>query len=316
MKLAYLYTNSAMTPWKENVNEETLSFLLSQTPSDITADIIHFDGFNDDVLDTLRNYDLIFNLCYGYKDAGQVEVAGWLEHNRIAHTASDFESMTKAQDKSLLPDICNTLRISTPDIYFDTLELEDNKTYIAKPRKGSCHRNITIESGAWMKKYLDPIVDDLIIQPYISGREFSVAVIPAHSGQYYMSLPPVEIISQSNTTIYIAGSDFGKTYREVKPIISDETEDLLMEHAENLHKVIGLKGMSRTDFRMSDDGTIYVLDVNAMPNMDPERSLMPLLCRHHQISISDLILRMIKNHDYTYNHHVRILSLQDRMMFI
>jgi len=74
--------------------------------------------------------------------------------------------------------------------------------------------------------------------------------------------------------------------------------------------------MSRTDFRMSDDGTIYVLDVNAMPNMDPERSLMPLLCRHHQISISDLILRMIKNHDYTYNQHDRILSLQDRMMFI
>ena len=100
MKLAYLYTRSELTPWKENVNEETLSFLLSQTPTSIHADIVHFDGFNDDVLHTLRNYDLIFNLSYGYKDAGQVDIAGWLEHYRIPHTASSFESMSKAQDKS------------------------------------------------------------------------------------------------------------------------------------------------------------------------------------------------------------------------
>jgi D-alanine-D-alanine ligase len=316
MKLAYLYTKSELTPWKENVNAETLSFLVSQTPSYITADIIHFDGFNDDVLDVLRNYDLIFNLCYGYKDAGQVEVAGWLEHNKISHTASNYESMSKAQDKSMLPDICNSLRIFTPEIFFETHGLDDGKIYIAKPRKGSCHRNITIESGAWMKKYLDPMINDLIIQPYVRGREFSVAVIPSENGQYYMSLPPVEIISESHSDIYIAGSTFGKTYRDLNPILSNDVEDALMEHAEHLHKVIGLKGMSRTDFRLGIDGHIYVLDVNAMPNMDPEKSLMPALCGYHQITISDLIQRMIKNHDYTQNHHSKPISLHERMMFI
>ena len=127
MKLAYLYTKSELTPWKENVNDETLSFLVSQTPSYITADIIHFDGFNDDVLDVLRNYDLVFNLCYGHKDAGQVEVAGWLEHNKISHTASNYESMIKAQDKSMLPDICNSLRIFTPEIFFFFFSLDDGK---------------------------------------------------------------------------------------------------------------------------------------------------------------------------------------------
>lgn len=316
MKLAYLYTKSELTPWKENVNEETLSFLLAQTPSDINADIIHFDGFNDDVLDVLKQYDLIFNLCYGYKDAGQVEVAGWLDHNKIAHTASRYESMMRAQDKSLLPNICHALDILTPEIFFENQVLEDTKIYIAKPRKGSCHRNITIESGDWMKKYLDPVINDLLIQPYINGREFSVAVIPSENGQYYMSLPPIEIISESASDIYIAGNSFGKTYRVLNPALSNDLEDMLMEHAECLHRAIGLQGMSRTDFRLSLDGQIYVLDVNAMPNMDPEKSLMPALCDYHQIAISDLIQRMIKNHNYVQNQHIKSLSFQERMMYI
>jgi D-alanine-D-alanine ligase len=295
MRLAYLYTESELTPWKENVNEATLNFLIANTPANIEADIVHFDGFNDEVLDTLRNYDLIFNLCYGYEDAGQVEVAGWLEHNNLAHTASFFESMIKAQDKSLLPDICNTLRIRTPEVFSSFHQLDDNILYLSKPRKGSCHRNITIQKGAWMKENLTIEGADLIIQPYIPGREFSVAVIPSDKGQYYMALPPLEIVPENDSLIYVAGQSFGKTYRNFNPVLSDYQEDQLMLQAEALHKVIGLKGMSRTDFRMSEDGTIFVLDVNAMPNMDPERSLMPALCLHHGVEISNLIQRVIFN---------------------
>ncbi len=101
MKLAYLYTTSELTPWKENVNLETLAFLISQTPVEIYTEIVHFEGFNSDMIDKLSGFDLVFNLCYGYQDAGQVEVAGWLQHYGIKHTASSFDALTMAQDKSL-----------------------------------------------------------------------------------------------------------------------------------------------------------------------------------------------------------------------
>ncbi len=316
MRLAYLYTASELTPWKENVNEATLNFLMAHTPSYIEAEVVHFDGFHIELLDKLRSFNLVFNLSYGFLEAGQVEVAGWLEQHHIPHTASSFESLSKAQDKSLLPDICHSQSILTPQIYFEKHALEDNKTYLAKPRKGSCHRNITIQTGAWIKRHLTTESLDLIIQPYIAGREFSVAVIPAFSGQYYMALPPVEIVPENNSEIYVAGQSFGKTYREFSPCLSDYCEDQLMIHAEMLHKTIGLKGMSRTDFRMSESGDIYVLDVNAMPNMDPEKSLMPALCEYHEIAISDLIQRMIKNHDFTQNQLTKSVAFQDSMMSI
>lgn len=295
MKLAFLYTESDLTPWKENVNLETLSFLLAQTPINIDAKIIRFEGFNEDMLEELLSFDLVFNLCYGYKDAGQVEVAGWLEHYRIPHTASSYESLKVAQDKSLLPDICGKLDMLTPDVWFCTRNLLDDHLYISKPRKGSCHRNIHINTGAWMKENVDAIKEDLIIQSYIIGREFSVAVIPSQDGKYYAALHPVEIKPENDTDIFIAGKSFGNTHRDFFPDISDHLMEELMESAERLHRCIGLKGMSRTDFRVDKDNQIFTLDVNAMPNMDPVKSLMPAICKNHSIEIPDLINRVIKN---------------------
>lgn len=171
--------------------------------------------------------------------------------------------------------------------------LEDNLFYIAKPRKGSCHRNITIADGAWMKKYLDIKEKELIIQPYVSGREFSVAVIPSERGNYHYALPPVEIIPEEDSDIYIAGNAYGKTRRDLKPPLTIDAADKLLLAAEKLHDFMDLRGMSRTDFRMTPQGDVYVLDVNAMPNLDPVRSLMPALCQHHGINMKNLISRII-----------------------
>jgi len=298
MKLGYLYTVSEMTPWKENVNAETLAFLLSQTPIEFTPEIIRFDGFTEEILMKIREFDIIFNLCYGFKDVGQVEVAGWLEHNGISHTASTFDALVKAQDKSLLPSICGRLDLCTPSLWTQTDTLDDDVIYISKPRKGSCHRNITIESGKWMKSHLNTSTEDLIIQPYIMGREFSVAVIPSQGGKYHFALPPIEIKPKENADIYIAGQSFGATTKDFSPSIDESLSDGLMIAAEKLHKNIRLTGMSRTDFRVDHDHNIYVLDVNAMPNMDPVKSMMPAICKHHEVNISDLIRRIVDSVKY------------------
>jgi D-alanine-D-alanine ligase len=295
MYLAYLYTKSELTPWKENVNETTLTNLVKNTPMFSRSAVIHFDGFTDLMRRNLLRFDLVFNLSYGFGEAGQVEVAAWLEENGILHTASSVESMSLAQDKALLPFICGKTGISTPEVIYSCDGLDDDTVYISKPRKGSCHRNIHIETGKWMKNHLLPEFSDLIIQPYIPGREFSVAVIPTENGSQYTALPPVEIIPAVKGSIFIAGQQYGKTLRELNPDLSMAQEKNLMSYAWQLHKNINLRGMSRTDFRMSPDGTIYVLDVNAMPNLDPEKSLLPALCQHHGISIQSLISRMINN---------------------
>lgn len=293
MRIAYLFTPSELTPWKENVNAETLRYLQEQTPEKFSTEVICFHGFNDKMKSKLMEFDMVFNLCYGYQDSDQTEVAQWLENHGIIHSASSYASMQQAKDKSLLPEICSQLRIKTPHIYSDKNTLSNNDFYIAKPRKGSCHRNITIANGAWMKKHLDVQEKELIIQPYLTGREFSVAVIPSERGNYHYALPPIEIIPLEESDIYIAGNSYGPTRRELHPQLFSDSLERLMLTAEKLHDYMDLRGMSRTDFRMTPEGDIYVLDVNAMPNLDPVRSLMPALCQHHGIDMKNLISRII-----------------------
>lgn len=292
LKLAYLYTRSELTPWKENVNDETLAFLVEHTPESIQSEVVHFDGFTPEVLARLRTFDLVFNLSYGYETAGQVEVAAWLEQHGIRHTASRKEAMALAQDKGRLPEMCRVLGLRTPAIYYALSDLNPDIVYIAKPRMGSCHRNISIDTGLNLGLVLSG-EEDLIIQPYISGREFSVAVIPDSLGSGNIALPPIEIEPENKGAIYIAGQLMGKTFRNFCPELDDTQRTDLMAQALALHKYIGLSGMSRTDFRMDERGRIYALDVNAMPNMDPKKSLLPALCQYHGVEIGELIRRVV-----------------------
>ncbi len=299
MRIALLYTPSELTPWKENVNERTLQFIAKHAPANTRPSIVEFCGFDANQLDHLRQFDLVFNLCYGFGDAGQVDVSDWLTENHITHTASSPKAMRLAQDKSLLPDLCQELGLLTPPLINSPEAVKCDQLYLRKPRFGSCHRLIDIGTGVFFTTHFSFQEVDFLIQPYIRGREFSVAVIPDRSFSNFESLPPVEIYPEEEREIFTAGSAFGKTRRSFQPDIAESLYHGLSSAALALHHRMQLSAMSRTDFRVDDRGFIYVLDVNALPNLDPELSLMPAICENAGIPISELISRTI----YHTLHH-------------
>ena len=56
--------------------------------------------------------------------------------------------------------------------------------------------------------------------------------------------------------------------------IDPETERLLGETALKVHRLLGLKTYSRSDFKLDKAGNIYFLEINTLPGMTPT-SLMP-----------------------------------------
>jgi D-alanine-D-alanine ligase-like ATP-grasp enzyme len=52
--------------------------------------------------------------------------------------------------------------------------------------------------------------------------------------------------------------------------------------------------MSRIDIRMNDKGDIFILDINTLPNLDPDRSLLPKICIHQGVNYSTLLDRVMK----------------------
>ena len=296
MKLLYLYSDSEFTPWRENINASTIASLILATPKHIQAYATHFVGFTDEFAHFLKRFDLIFNVCYGFDLADQVAIAGWLDCHGIKHTASSYSTQRVAMDKSFLPDLCKIVSLNTPRL-LALEEIDDfpgSTTFVAKHRRGSLHRGMlffdrnTIPLQELMEN------DDYIIQPYISGREFTVAVIPDFLGQNSICLHPTEILPDDGRIIYVAGQSYGATLKKFQPEINSVLYKKMTEGVLELHKLLGIKGMSRTDIRVSGN-EIYVLDINTMPNLDPSRSYLPAIITHNGFTMENLIERIVNS---------------------
>lgn len=302
-----LYTESDFTPWKENISTDTLAAVMNAASLNYKTAITHFIGFEDSFASFMRRFDLVINLCYGFDSFSQTDVVCWLETNAIPHTSSNFSAQLMAQDKAILPAICHELGFKTPALLNVNDILGSEKTMILKPRFGSLHRGIKIFRSNEIT--IDEILnDEIIIQPYIYGREFTVAVIPGKEGTDEVCLPPIEIIPISKEKEFIAGNAAGRTTVEYEPDINPYLENKIMKQVLTLHRRIGLKGMSRTDIRVSGED-IFILDVNSMPNMEPSKSFLPLIARHNHISFHELINRLIKQF---LSHY----SLEQKLVFV
>lgn len=291
LRLLILYTESDFTPWKENITPDTLVAMLNATSLNYKTAITHFTGFDESFYLLVKRFDLVINLCYGFDSFSQTDIVKWLDTMSIPHTSSTRTAQILAQDKAKLPILCGELGIDTPALLQLDDVLSNKEAMILKPRFGSLHRGIRIFKNNEIT-IEEVLSEENIIQPYIYGREFTVAVVPSVKGDDYICLPPVEIVPLNKEKEFVAGNAAGRTVIDYEPHLTEGMKKKIMKSVLRLHRYMGLRGMSRTDVRMTDN-KLYILDVNAMPNMEPNKSFLPLIARHNGISFHELVQRMI-----------------------
>lgn len=290
--LIYLYSDSTFTPWKENIFGITIANFLNSTPEGYYPYVTHFVGFSNEFADFLKQFDLVFNVCYGFGEAGQADIARWLDNHGIRHTASSYNIQILAKDKTNLPQICQQIQVKTPQIFnLSDISFCDYEQFIVKPRMGSLHLNMLVfdKNNIPYQDLLER--EDYIIQPYLTGREFTIAVIPNEDGLDYMALKPLEIKPNDNREIYIAGQAYGCTEKVLNPIMDGNLRSLMMQKVLELHKTMKIRGMSRTDIRIHE-GEIYILDINTMPNLDA-KSFLPSIAQNEGIDLKELFRRIL-----------------------
>jgi D-alanine-D-alanine ligase len=296
-KLIFLYSDSTFTPWKENIFGTTVANFLKSTPENYYPYITHFVGFTNEFAGFLKQFDVVFNVCYGFGEAGQADIARWLDSHEINHTASQYHVQILAKDKLNLPEICKEIDFKTPPIIsLGDISRHHFDKYIVKPRMGSLHLNMMVfaNDNIPYKELLER--EDYIIQPYLTGREFTIAIIPNEEGSDYEALPPLEIRPDDNREVYIAGQSYGITEKIVNPDLEENLRQEIMTKVLNLHKSMKIRGMSRTDVRLHD-GEIYILDINTMPNLDV-KSFLPSIAQNQGIDMKELFRRILIRTNY------------------
>lgn len=292
MKIGILYAESEFTPWKENINLLTVTKLANAFDKENTVSVIHMTMPNEEMALLLQNFDVLMNLCYGFNNLSQADIASWLDQNKISHLSSSGVIQQICQDKLAVEKILQQVGLFVPKTLKSAQET-NHPHYISKPRFGGCHRGIEILpaqqiAANWNRWEFE----NKIVQPYLEGREFSVGIIPNKNGDHYECLPPLEIIPYPKREIYIAGISKGKTRRHFFPNLSSAESNLICNAAIHAHNTLHLEYMSRIDIRLIDKKAI-ILDVNAMPNLHPTLSMIPALLKAHRISLKDFLNRML-----------------------
>ena len=294
--VAILYAESQFTPWQENINLNTVLNVNKSIPQEFNTSIIHMTEPNAALSSLLKQFHWVFNMCYGFGRHSQADIAMWLDKNNIPHLSSNGIAQYNAQDKLTVEKKLMEVGIDVPQSLDSPLNLTHD-FYISKPRLGGCHRDIEIVPKQdiafnWKRWKME----GKIVQPYLFGREFSVAILPTEDGNEMTSLPPLEVIPTPARPVFIAGSSMGKTKRDFFPLVNNVELNNINTVAMKAHETLNLEYMSRVDIRMINE-IPYVLDVNTMPNLHPTQSIFPALLRNHKIKIPHFIERLIKYHE-------------------
>ncbi len=117
----------------------------------------------------------------------------------------------------------------------------------------------------------------VVVQPFVSGFEVEVPVLQLLGA--YVALEPISITIQGNAHIGDRFLDYDAVLNDnygftVSHHLPDETRVGLRNTAVATCRLLGIRGLGRVDFRLSDhDGTFVVTDVSTSPHIVRHSSL-------------------------------------------
>lgn len=131
--------------------------------------------------------------------------------------------------------------------------------------------------------------DAVVVEEYIAGTEITCAVLGNDDVE---PLPLIEIVPAKGVYDREAKYTPGATDEICPARLNAQATAEAQQIAARCHRVLGCRGMSRTDMIVGTDGRIYVLEVNTIPGMTPT-SLLPRAAATAGYTFSKLLDRLI-----------------------
>ncbi len=131
----------------------------------------------------------------------------------------------------------------------------------------------------------------VLVEEYVRGREATVGIVEGLRGEALYTLPPVEIVPPEGD-FFSYDAKYSGASREVCPgnfsrVIAEE----LAIAARAIHRRLGLRHYSRSDFIVAPSG-IYYLETNTLPGLTQE-SLLPKSLAAVGVSFPDFLEHLI-----------------------
>lgn len=277
------------------------SVKISETHSDLSAlKSLRKDGgksiFGPNVLALCDMSDIVFMALHGANgEDGRIQAA--FDLMGIRYTGTGYLSSAVSMDKGITKQFFRTHHVPTPaGITLKKGETIDVASEIRFPCmvKTCCggssvgvYKVTTTEELQNALKDAYSYEDEVVIEQFVKGREFSVGVIEGKA------LPVIEIAPLVGFYDYKNKYQAGSAIETCPAELSEEQTKEMQAYAEAAYASVGMQAYARFDFMMDEKtGAMYCLEANTLPGMTPT-SLLPQEAAAIGMSYPDLCEHII-----------------------
>ena len=281
------------------------------------------------LLDTIRQVepDIAFNICEGHRgDARESQVPALLEMLGIPYTGSGIMAQAISLDKAMAKRVWRDagLPVTPFQIFQSGDEPVDEQLsfplFVKPVREGSgmgINSHSAVHNDAELQEQVRWVIrtyrQPALVETYLPGREFTVGLIgntlapgqrrwnDLYDERGYHVFPVLEIDSTVGAGQGLYNADAKAYYPGERgaPLYfcpADIPVDLEVELkclAVAAFEALGALDLARVDFRLGVDGRPYLLEINALPGLNPDMSDLCIMARADGIHYTDLINQIL-----------------------
>ena len=244
--------------------------------------------------------NIIFNALHGqFGEDGYIQTI--LDKYNIPYTHSCPIASSIAMDKEISKKIFAKYKINTPKFFCFLYDLNKkdlikkinkklNFPVVVKPINEGSSVNVYICNEKNILKKLNLIKNykKVMIEEFIGGREIQVAIMGSKK------LGAIELKPKRKFYDYQAKYNTNAKTKHIIPVnLPKKKLSQAMNMAYKAHKIIGCKGVTRSDFKFYN-GKFYLLEINTQPGMT-KLSLVPEIAAYKGINFIKLIEWILKD---------------------
>ncbi len=250
--------------------------------------------------ETIKSHkpNIILNCLHGeFGEDGKVQTI--FENLKIPYTHSGPKSSKIAMNKILSKKVFKKNKILTPDYRIikkikDLRNTISMKKFVIKPINEGSSVGVSIfdKLNAINKKKILGLIRKykvLLQEEYIDGKEVQAAVLVKKP------IGAIEIEPKRKFYDYKAKYNSKAKTKHIMPAnLKKNIYKKVNQIALKAHKIIGCRGVTRSDFRVKPNGDIFILEINTQPGMT-KLSLVPEIAQHYGLSFTELLYLLLKD---------------------
>ena len=293
------------------------ALLYSNTPEDFDFKLENMADplSEEEFIGELYEKDIVFPVIHGvFGEDGQLQA--FLEKNHIPFIGSPSVSCQRSFDKHVASAFLKrygfltleteVLRKNSPNIrqQIDDFFTNNNVTrVVVKPIYGGSSIGVSSASSPEEtfqkveKFFAHSSEDELLLEPFCVGREFTVIVLQNPDGTCVALVPSEIQVNYENGGIFDYRRKYlptANTFWFCPPRFDDETIALIRSRAEQLFSLFQMRDFARIDGWILDDGRLLFSDFNPISGMEQNSFIFQQGSRIG-LSHADLLWNILKN---------------------